>query len=319
MAKFVPVMVGCFYSLAAMTSLAQLDVAESAGLDVPTLEEFNRLDRDRDGGLEDREFAFGEIATRYYDAGKRRELGSVFEGMDLDGNEKIELLELAQSQQNRNSRILSREASRSFIRADLDNDGLIESGEHEERGQADPEVFVSIDLNQSGRIGPLEWLLAVKERDRFSLDPGQVSDFVALDQNDDGAISKSEFESGDPPEWLRGDFERIDLNGNREVGPGEFAKASARPEPRGDLVDRFNEIDRNRDRVISHREFSRYSPRQKKGKFNSDRFRDHIFEKMDRDENGEVSLEEYSNFHRYPGGPGKGKGKMKGKFKGSKE
>ena len=86
--------------------LAAQEPAGNAGLDVATVQEFDRLDRNRDGGLDQLEFAFSEVAQRVRESGKQKVLVQVFEQMDQNADGAIALLELVRSQHNRNARLM---------------------------------------------------------------------------------------------------------------------------------------------------------------------------------------------------------------------
>ena len=301
-----------FVTLTFAIASGQESSSISSGLDVVTVQEFDRLDRDRNSSLDEREFAFTEIAERFFQAGKRTDLQSVYRTIDSDGNKTIELLELVNSRQNRNARLLDRVNGRNFIRSDTDQDGLIAKAEYLEQPNADEAIFRRIDLNGSAKVGPFEWLHGVRQspiNEEFSIL------FAKLDTDDDGSVSAAEFAKGNLPDFLADAFEGIDLNGNREIGPSEFAKAVSLPPGRlgipDHLVESFEKIDRNRDQTISFREFSRYSPAAResgrKGRGPGDRKIEHLFEAMDLDKNRSIDLSEYVRMRR-GGHPGKGPG-----------
>lgn len=284
-----------------------------AGLDVATVQEFDILDRDRNGSLSEREFSFSEVAERLYLAGKRDMVVAVFQSIDTDNSGGIELMELSRSAHNRNARLLDRAMSRAFIKADINQDGTISLEEYSTRASANLDLFGKIDLNDNKKIGPFEWIHELK---KSGMDQTNAVAFALLDQNDDGSISSAEYAAGEPPEFLKNAFEAIDLNGNREIGPGEYSKAIALPEGRlgipPDLIALFESIDRNRDQRISLREFERFTPMGGKRPGPGMRGKGHmaelIFGKIDTNDDRSISLIEFaaSNFR---GMKGKGKGR----------
>ena len=289
---------------------AQADGPDSAVLDVETIQEFGSLDRNRNSGLDRLEFAFSEVAQRAREFGGRDQVDEVFALMDGDQNGEIELLELTASQLNRNVRILDRNSARSYGELDRDRDGLIAMQEYLDSPKAkqalengkDPDfvasLFQRIDLNQSGVIGPFEWIQALGVEKQL-MDPDSAAIFALLDKNDDGSIGASEHAAIDPAEFMHeaiSRFETIDLNGNREVGPQEFARAIttvAGPNVHPETMARFKEMDRNRDGAISRREFSR-------GKLvemfaRNREMEEEMFARIDTDGSDEIDLEEFAN------------------------
>lgn len=299
-------------ALAFCCTLGALDAQEpasNAGLDVATVQEFDRLDRNRDGSLDQLEFAFSEIAVRVREAGQQEALARILERIDRDADGGIGLLELVRSQHNRNVRLMDRPSSRGYIKSDSDQDGLISLGEYMERPSAKQELFRKIDLNDSKNVGPFEWMQGI--RDTF-MDQQHALVFSKLDRNDDGAISFEEFEMGEPPQAIAGEFKAVDLNGNREIAPAEFAKAMSLPEgqvgvpPR--VLDDFEEIDRNRDHAISLREFIRYGPGSERGRGpgrHREAMLEEVFARLDANGDREISIAEFASRPPIPG-PGGG-------------
>jgi Ca2+-binding EF-hand superfamily protein len=286
----------------------------NAGLDVATVQEFDGLDRDRDGGLDEMEFPFSEVARRIRDAGRKDQLPGLFGRMSENGAGRIGLLGFARSRLNRNVRLLDRPASLNFIRLDKDLNGVISLAEYMERDDANKERFQKIDLNASGDVGAFEWIQGIREE---FMDAKLAAMFVKLDTNDDGAISLDEFDNGKPPETMAGKFNAVDLNGNREVSPDEFAKAMSLPEGRVGLpakvITEFEEIDRNKDNMISLREFSRYAPMAKDRKLPGRVLEQHLkrmFHLLDSDGDEELSVSEFADIGWVRAGrPARGRGR----------
>ncbi|MEM7012065.1 MAG: EF-hand domain-containing protein [Verrucomicrobiota bacterium] len=296
---------------------------DRSGLDVGTLQEFSGLDRNRDSGLDRLEFAFSEIAQRAREIGDRDKVDRIFELIDADGDGVTSLIELARSQPNRNVRIFDRESARGFGKLDADDSGILTLSEYLDSSVAKNAIengkskeFVSsafkrLDLNETKAIGPIEWLQAIPGKQL--LDDETVMVFTAIDTDDNGAISSQEKAEISPetPELLQfvEAFERIDLNGNGELGAREFAKAQqADPAADGGRKDPiFVELDRNEDGALSQREFSRYAPKDKsppRGVL------DDIFERLDENNDRELSPQEFAS--RRGQGILKGKGPFKG-------
>ena len=276
----------------------QTDLPEaSAGLDAATLQEFDRLDRNRSGGIDEREFGFSTVINRLYEAGKNHLVPRVFTQINTDGNKEIGLLELAKSQLNRNTRLLDNRQNKPFILSDIDLDGFIEIDEYRQRPDAEDAIFNKIDLNESGKIGPFEWLRAIDKKDD-SLDAEQAQFFARLDRDDNGALTLEELKKLGDDNPLPSRFEAFDLNGNRELGPSEYSKALANPEPNqpdsDPVAESFRRLDRNRDNTLSLRELQR-SPFLQKGK-GKGRLASRIalvFGDFDADGDNELSLAEY--------------------------
>ena len=299
--------------------LAENESGSNAGLDVATIQEFDSLDRNRDGGLNQLEFLFTEVAQRANDHGGRDAAENAFRQIDSNEDEQIELLELAQSQQNRNTRLIDRSSNRKFAGFDANQDGLIALNEYLQRPGAKAEAFDKIDLNDSGTIGPVEWMQALRGGPKSTGSKTEPS-FAQLDANDNGAIDRAEFTVGRPPKKIANSFEAVDLNGNQEIGPREFAKALFSPanlaKIPAQVVEEFEELDRNRDQAISRREFERFEALRRP----SDEKVDHIFAFIDSNGDQEIGLQEFFQ-HRErhsmkgKGPPGRG---MKGKGKGGR-
>lgn len=309
-------------------ALAPAFADDRSGLDVETLQEFSGLDRDRDGGLDRLEFAFSEVAQRAREIGDRDRVDRVFALIDADGDEKTSLIEFARSQPNRNARIFDRESARGFGKLDADDSGILTLTEYLEspvaknaiaNGKSDDDVnnaFARLDLNETKAIGPIEWLQAIPGKQL--LDEETVMVFTAIDTDDNGAISSEEKTeiSPDAPELLQfvAAFERIDLNGNGELGVREFAKAQqADPAAARPVDPLFADLDRNEDGALSRREFAFHHP---KGDRPPPRgVLDDIFEILDKDEDRELSPEEFESrrgvgiLKGKKGGKGPGKGK----------
>lgn len=285
------------------------ETAVSQGLDAATVQEFAQLDRDRSGKLDEREFAFCEVAERLFNGGKREMVEPVFKMIDENGDGGISLPELARSAQNRNARLLDRNLNRSFIQSDTNQDGIIALAEYSDRPNANLDLFGKIDLNDNDKIGPFEWLHELKQSNMEN-EPAQG--FALLDRNDDGAVSREEFEKGDLPGELRNAFEAIDLNGNREIAPGEYAKAISLPAGQigisPEMLAAFEEIDRNGDHGISFREYERSlrkmgpPPPPRRG----ETLAEFWFQKIDINRDKEISISEFVISRG--GGRGKGKG-----------
>lgn len=319
---------------AVMCGSGWADERDSAGLDVETIQEFGSLDRNRNSGLDRLEFAFSEVAQRAREHGGRDEVDKVFSLMDGDASGEVELLELADSQLNRNVRILDRNSARSFGELDHDLDGLVAVQEYLDSPKAKQalasgqkaefvaSLFQRIDLNSSSVVGPFEWIQALGPEKQL-MDADNAAIFAAIDRNDDGSIDAVEHEAIDVDATMLealSVFETIDLNGNREVGPKEFARATtmvAGPNVGNEAMERFKELDRNRDGSLSRREFSNSRVVEKFARKRD--IEEAIFLNVDQNRDGEIDLREYADFHgdrRRPefgppgkGPPGKGPGK----------
>ncbi|MEM1295016.1 MAG: EF-hand domain-containing protein [Verrucomicrobiota bacterium] len=327
-------MSGAFWLLLGLAcGWAQSDESCSAGLDVETIQEFGSLDRNRNSGLDRLEFAFAEVSQRAREHGGRDQVDRVFERMDKDESGEIELLELAASQLNRNVRILDRHSARGYEEMDHDGDGLVAVQEYLDSPKAkqaldsgqEPgfvaSLFKRIDLNSSTVVGPFEWIQALGPEKQL-MDADSAAVFAAIDRNDDGSIDVAEHKAIDPGELMVdvSVFTTIDLNGNREVGPREFARATtmvAGPDVNPEMMDRFKDLDRNRDGALSRREYSKSRMVEKFAR--SREMEDAMFSKADHNRDDEIDLQEFADsvsgrrkFDFGPPGkgpPGKGKGK----------
>lgn len=273
----------------------------SSGLDLETLREFEGLDRDRDRVLSTREFSRGELALRARDLGGVAE-GAVFRAIDLDGSGTIELGELLRSQLHRNLRFIDRAGSRPYMELDRDHDGLISEEEYLQREQADPAVFRRIDLNGSGKVGPVEWLHALaREPERKEI----MRRFAVLDKDDSGSLDPSEFDGE------AGEFDLLDANGNGVLSPGELARTASR-ERAGELDDTerelFQSLDRNGDQVLSLREFGSHE-RFQGGRF-EEAMKRRLFAHLDANGDGELDSREFAKRREAArGGGAVGKGR----------
>ena len=144
--------------------------------------------------------------------------------------------------------------------------------------------------------------------------------FAEVDTDDNGAIDVQEKAAINPdlPDLVEfiAAFEAIDLNGNNELAPREFAKAQ---QVGGDapVSEQFAELDYNEDGAISRREFYRYD--FPGGREPSRDVKDHVFNELDVDDDRELSPKEFEAPlpPPPPGAKGKakkGKGKGKGEF-----
>ena len=254
----------------------------SAGLDVETLAEFNRLDRNGDGGLNRVEFEFTEIGQRFRFRDNQAKLDRIFLKIDRDDDGKIGLFELAQSQHNRNVRIMDRETSGKFAEFDGDDDGFIsrlefaaspsakkaiESGKDESYVA---QIFAGLDLNESGVIGPFEYSLLKDGAEVAETRKEGARRFARVDRNDDGVIDREEFletplarhstSSGESPGEFDEIFGAIDVNGNGEISAQEFSRARENRDKAGIpevIINDYEDLDRNEDGLISLREFGR--------------------------------------------------------------
>lgn len=290
---------------------------KGAGLDIETIQEFDQLDRDANQSLDQMEFLFSEIAQRFRGRNDRKLIDRVFANIDRDKSDSIELLEFAQSQHNRNVRILDRESSANFRESDLDQDGFISLEEYRKRPGANDSIFEKIDLNGNGIVGPLEWMIALEKRAPEKEKEAKLV-FAKLDADDNGALSPTEWEAEGIPEKIADAFSDVDLNGNREVGIHEFSKALAMPADELaaplEVLRVFRDMDTNHDGVINLREFSRKAPPTRRG--GDGDMIERIFDRIDRNNNREIDLKEFGDSPR--GGPmrdapfGRGKGKGPG-------
>lgn len=291
-----------FCSAAVLLSQEPSDAtAGTAGLDLETLREFERLDRDRDHSLSEIEFSSGDLATRAREVGAAQ-AGELFRSIDLDHSATIELRELLRSQVHRNIRLIGPAGIRNYMSFDRNQDGLISEDEYLLRDKADPAVFRRIDLNGSGRVGPVEWLHAlVREPERKAM----MRRFIVLDADDSGALEPKECEA------LEGEFDTLDVNGNGLLSPGEFAKQTSGE--RADELDSeerelFGNLDRNGDQALSPREFANQE-RFQRGRF-EEAMRQRLFLRLDANGDGEIDAREFSNRREaMRGGPSGGKGR----------
>lgn len=319
------------------------------GIDMDAAKKFKGLDANEDGAISREEFAESEIASRAEERdpdGNR--VDEVFDKIDRNGDDEIGLFEYAESFEHRKTQLMDRKVQARFEELDRNGDGFIGRKEFaaseiaekaRENGNADrvSEVFDKIDLNESGDIGAFEFAHAHENRDKPKMDDETAKKFAKLDANDDGSIGRREFadtklaekaRENDNREKIDEVFEDMDRNGNGEIGPREFAAAHSDDDEKKDgdkggpdkdderkfdreIVERFKEMDRDEDKVVSRREFGR-SPIAEKI---DDRDRiDAIFEQLDEDGDGDLTLKEYAENRpeRRPGPPkkpGKGKGK----------
>lgn len=273
--------------------------SETAGLDLETLREFERLDHNSDRSLSPAEFASGELAEKARDVSPSA-AEAAFQSIDLDESGSIELRELLRSQLHRNLRLIEPGGLRNYMTLDRDHDGLISEEEYLTREKADPAIFRRIDLNGSGRVGPIEWLHALaREPERKEI----MRRFALLDADDSGALDTGEYgqESGG--------FESLDANGNGLLSPGEFARAAS-----GNRTDEleaperelFQKLDRNQDQVLSLREFGSHE------RFDGGRFEEamkrRLFMQLDANGDGEIDSREFAKRREaFRGGPPGGK------------
>lgn len=254
----------------------------SAGLDVETLAEFNRLDRNGDGGLNRVEFEFTEIGQRFRFRDNQAKLDRIFRKIDRDEDGKIGLFELAQSQHNRNVRIMDRETSGKFAEFDGDDDGFISRLEFAESPSAKKamasgrdadyvaQIFAGLDLNESGIIGPFEYSLLKEGTEVSETVKEGARRFARVDVNDDGVIDREEFlenplarhstSSEESPGEIDEIFGAIDVNGNGEISAQEFSRARENRDKAGIpevIINDYEDLDRNKDGLISLREFGR--------------------------------------------------------------
>ena len=128
----------------------QADESSSkAGLDISSIQEFDRLDRNRDRSLDDLEFLYSEVSQRIRESGNRKAVADVFTALDKDANDGLSLLEFGQSQQNRNVRLLDRTECKAFIKSDTNQDGWISLAEYMKRPKAKESSFRSVDFNKN--------------------------------------------------------------------------------------------------------------------------------------------------------------------------
>lgn len=276
----------------------------ATGLDLETLSEFERLDLDRDRSLSLSEFSTGELAQRAREVGDSSE-DEVFRSIDIDGSGTVELSELLRSQLHRNVRLIDRAGSRNYMSLDPDHDGLISEEEYLRRDRADPAVFRRIDLNGSGKVGPVEWLHALaRDPERKEI----LGRFAKGDTDDSGTLDPGEFEESGGEEAFAG----LDANGNGMLSPGEFARTVSREEAEENLDDTerdlFRELDRNRDQVLSLREFGSHE-RFKAGRF-AEAMQRRLFSLIDTNGDGELDAGEFTNRREAArGGNPEGKGR----------
>lgn len=247
--------------------------------------------------------------------GGRERAGKIFECIDADGNDSVSLGELARSQHSRNARILDPETARKFHELDKNHDGTVGRLEFansraaefaRKAGKSPKEVtvmFERMDLNDSGVLGPFEFLQAQPDRRKHLMDAELAKKFAALDDDDGGTVSRGEYADSPFAEHARKTgnlkgvsvmFNKIDQNGNGEIGPREYAQFQESLSDQkfdSDSREMFAELDWNRDGVISRREYSR-SPFAKSA---DDRKRvDSVFARIDSDGDGELNLKEYA-------------------------
>jgi Ca2+-binding EF-hand superfamily protein len=275
---------------------------DTAGLDLETLREFERLDQDNDRSLSPAEFASGELAGKAGEVSPSA-VAAAFHSIDLDNSGSIELRELLRSQLHRNLRLIEPGSLRNYMSLDRDFDGLISEEEYMTRDKADPAIFRRIDLNGSGRVGPIEWLHALaREPERKET----LRRFALLDTDDSGSLDPGEYGQAS------GEFETLDANGNGLLSPGEFARAaSGNRTGELDAADRelFQKLDRNKDQVLSPREFGSHE-RFKGGRF-EEAMKRRIFTQLDANGDGELDSREFANRREaFRGGPPGGKARI---------
>lgn len=286
-----------FGQLPAGTPPEEDSVPAASGLDPEVIQVFQSLDRDRDGQLSPREYLAGRLAEAAVRRGGREWAGVLFGGIDSDKNRLVSLLEFSRAQNTRNIRLLGESGFGRFHDLDLDGDGFISA---EEFGKAEGKwrefSFAAVDRNQSGKIGPFEFL-RVDEGGEEGRNPAVADEFIQMDKNDNGTIEEKEFlagkadSTGTPLDQL---FLRVDLNGNGEVAPREFFRFREAEDMAGidaRTREQFERADRNRDGTLSLREYSQTRI--------ADRIKDRdvvseIFNRIDRNRSGDIDLKEFS-------------------------
>ena len=286
------------------------------GLDLETIAEFRRLDRDASGSLSFEEFQESEFVTRTRSFLDPERIALVFSQIDSDDGSEISLTEFASSQHNRNIRLVRQEATRIYVEIDSNLDGLVQAEEFSqidpielrnnfrlEEGEEAAAVFQRIDLNGSLVLGPFEYSQALSDHRCHSMRSGgsTAQSFARLDADDNGNIDRREYANlpnlNDPKAGESEPFEKIDSDGNRELSPREFFRAKSfrwrRPEHIDEIMLKaFEEIDNNQNGVLSLREFSRGFYARKIAK-SRDEVEDNFAER-DTDEDGELTLKEFT-------------------------
>lgn len=279
-----------------------------AGLNVDTIQEFRTLDSDHDNALTRDEFFFSTISQQAVQSGGTERSDTIFALIDTDRSQTVSMMELAKSPHNRIVLILDVTTAKKFHSYDKNADGLISRAEFEGYENKSPEevaaAFDRMDLNQSSRLGPMEFLHGQPGREKEGMDPRIALKFASRDANEDGGISREEYAKSGFAKAIgqRGDhekvaemFNRIDYNGNDEIDPNEYAKFQKSFHCKG--IEKmslkfFTELDLNKDGAISLREYSK--SRFAKSINDSNKI-ESLFQRIDQNGDGELNLTEYAN------------------------
>jgi Ca2+-binding EF-hand superfamily protein len=182
-----------------------------------TLEAFNYLDRNGDGML-----SAAELRDR--------------RGQSDDQWDATAFANLDRNNDNRLTRSEWLGERTTFREVDRNGDNVISRGEFMNanvRDEYELSDFRSLDSDRNGRI----------ERDEWT---GTVATFRRLDVNDDGVLSPRELAANDAAGAGREGFDALDDNNDGVISRGEWRAGYGN----------FNQYDANRDGVISRREYS---------------------------------------------------------------
>jgi len=236
--------------------------------------EFNRADSNRNGYISPAEYI---TWTRRYAA------GTAFDAVDRNHDGVVTYVEW--QSEHRGDRA-------AFNRVDRNNDGTLSRAEFDNLPVATNvpygrlEDFRALDRNDDGVLTRNESRLSTSEYDRADVNNDGVltlkeysntadnDQFGVLDRNNDGMVSRWEWNGN------RDDFDRVDRNNDGTLSRAEFDNLPvAMNVPYGRLED-FRALDRNDDGVLTRNE-SRLSTSE--------------FDRADVDNDGVLTLKEYSN------------------------
>lgn len=144
------------------------------------------------------------------------------------------------------------------------------------------------------------------------IDREVAKEFKDLDADDNGVISRREFARSEIAQRLREAdkqdlidkvFDKIDNNGDDEIGLFEYAKSIEQRKARmmsRQTQHRFDELDRNDDGVIGRREFGESKIAEKARENGGPEKVKEIFDRLDLNETDSISIFEFAWAHKSP-------------------